>query len=118
SLGFDFRIYRLIEDIVERKAKDKRTQVVDAGDAAEVMCKCAFRVEVNFVATLVYGGGADATVENPKIAEVQVRVFAGLGAKLGLGCPSPAGEVFGARGEIHAAANGPVRRLSEDRALD
>ena len=35
SLGLHFRVDRLGENVIEGQAKDKRTQIVDAGDAAD-----------------------------------------------------------------------------------
>ena len=53
GLRFHFGVHRLAEDIVEGQAKNERTQIVDAGHAAEVMAKSVFGIELHLVSALV-----------------------------------------------------------------
>src|SRR5450432_3065174 len=118
SFRLHLRVYGLAEDVVEGEAENERAQIVDAGDAAYVMSKSIFRVEVDLVTALVNRWVPDASVENPKIVQVHVGFFAGLGAKLYLRRPPAPGEIFGPRSEVHAAIDGPEYGISQDRSLD
>ena len=70
------------------------------------------------MAALVDRRRPDATIENPKVVEVDVGIFAGLSAKFALRSPAAAGEIFGARSEVHAAIDRPEDGVSQDGALD
>ena len=97
SLRLHFRIHRLGENFIEGQAEDERTQIIDVGDAAEIMSKRVFRVEPNFVSALVDRRTADAAIEDAEIIEIDVGFFARARAKFALRRPTAPGEVFGAR---------------------
>ena len=70
SFRLHLRVHRLTEDIVEGEAENEGTQIIDAGDAAEVMGKVIFGVEAHLVTALVNRRGPDAAVEDPEIVQV------------------------------------------------
>ncbi len=71
------------------------------------LSKSIFGVELDLVTALVDRRRADAPVENPEVVQVDIRLFAGLGAKLDLRRPTSPGEIFGPGGDVHAAIDGP-----------
>src|SRR5450755_4335568 len=106
GLRLHFRVHCLTEDVVKSEAKNERTQIVNAGDAAKVS-KSIFCVEAYFVPPLVNRRTTDAPVKNTKVVQVHVGLLARLSTKLYLRRPASAGEIFGPRSEVHAAIDGP-----------
>src|SRR5678810_615544 len=71
-----FGIYCLAENVVKGETKDEGTQIVDAGDAAEVVPKGIFGAKLHLVSPLVHRRSSDAAVEDPEVVQVHIGLFA------------------------------------------
>src|SRR5208282_29299 len=117
DLRSDFRVDGQRVYVGEDNAENKRTQVIDIGDAAKI-AEGALGHKTRVLSALILAWIADAAIHHALIVEEKIGAIARPGAEFGTFEPTAFRIVVGANDGIHTAIDRPIEGFADNISLD
>ena len=112
----DLGVDGLRKSLRKTLAKDVGAQVFSRNYATQVGTNHIGSSAVHVLAGFV-GGVLDAAIHHPEVVNLHIALIARNGAEAAMLCPATRGPQLGAHGRVHAAINGPVECITENKSL-